>query len=114
MNSYFRYTKNSNVNNFYPLYSNYVNSYKNQINSSNSDEQRNQNKNGTKIYDNYTINFRKININQINYDPKNKNASLQEEILSPNIEDSRPSIPIPLYYDDTRYRNFYNFNHNYF
>ena len=113
MNSYFRYTKNSNVNNFYPLYSNYVNSYKNQINSSNSEEQRNQNKNGTKIYDNYTINFRKININQINYDPKNKNASLQEEILSPNVEDSRPSIPIPLYYDDTRYRNFYNFNHNY-
>ena len=112
MNNYIPYNPNSIVNNFYPLYSNNpINNYPNKrINSS---EQKNQNKTRKEIYNNYNDNLFNVNIKTINSDQKNKNVSLQEEILSPNIEDNRPSIPIPIYYDDTGYKYFYNFNFNY-
>ena len=109
MNNYIPYNVNSIKNNFYPLYSNnQFNNYPFQ--NTNSSEQKNQNKNGKELYNFYRSNS--YNINSINPNPKNKNVSLQEEILSPNIEDNRPSIPVPIYYDDTRYKNFYNFNFN--
>ena len=110
MNNYFHYNQIYNKNNFYPLYSsNPINL--NQYQSNNSSEQKNQSK--KEIYNNYDNNLYNIKNNSNNHDQKNKNVSLQEEILSPNIEDNRPSIPVPIYNDDTRYNNFYNFNFNY-
>ena len=112
MNNYIPYNPNSNKNNFYPYYSNNPNDIFNHQ-KGNSNEQKNQNSNRKDVYNIYNSYFHNINYNAINSDKKNKNVSLQDEILSPNIEDSRPTMPAPIYYDDTRYKNFYNFNLGY-
>ena len=110
MNNYFQFNHFYGKHNFYPPYSNNpINLNKYQL--SNSIEQKNQNKKEMhNIYDNNLYNVKN---NSINAEQKVKNVSLQEEILSPNIEDNRPSIPVPIYNDDSRYKNFYNFNYNY-
>ena len=112
MNNYIPYNPNSIRNNYYPLDS--INSLSNKFPFLNfsPNEQRNQNKSTSKIHTIHKNNFFNDFSNSTNNVPKNKNVSLQEQILSPNIEDSRPSIPINIYYDDTRYKNFINWNYN--
>ena len=112
MNNYIPYNPNSIRNNYYPLDS--INSLSNKFPFLNFslNEQRNQNKSTSKIYTVHNNNFFNDFPNSTNNSPKNKNVSLQEQILSPNIEDSRPSIPINIYYDDSRYKNFINWNYN--
>ena len=113
MNNYIQYNQNSMKNNIHPLYSNNSNIFSH-YQYSNSNEQKNQSHNRKEIYNIYNNNnWHNINPNPINSGQKNKNVSLQDEILSPNIEDNRPYMPIPIYYDDTGYKNFYNFNINY-
>ena len=112
MNNYIPYNQNSIRTNYYPLDS--YNSIGNKFPflNFNLNEPRNQNKSTSKIYPVHNNNFFNDFTNSANIAPKNKNVSLQEEILSPNIEDSRPSIPINIYYDDSRYKNFMNYNYN--
>ena len=110
MSNYIQYNQNSIRNNFYQLNSFNPTGNKFPFLNINSNEHKNQNKSTSKIYTMHNVNFFNSLVNSTNV-PKDKNASLQEEILSPNIEDSRPSIPINIYYDDTRYNNFLNFNY---
>ena len=112
MNNYIPYNQNSIRTNYYP--SDSYNSIGNKFPflNFNLNEPRNQNKSTSKIYPVHNNNFFNDFTNSANIAPKNKNVSLQEEILSPNIEDSRPSIPINIYYDDSRYKNFMNYNYN--
>ena len=113
MNNYIPYNPISIKNNFYPYYLYNQNNNKYPLQSLNVKEQKTPNVNKSEIYHIYNKNFQNINSNiNTNYEQKNKNDSLQDQILSPNIEDSRPSFPAPIYYDDTRYINFLNYNYN--
>ena len=104
-----QYLQNINKNTPYFQYPNNQMNYYNQITNKNKDEKKQypQNKKND-IYNIYNsnINSINININTINLPNKNnKKISLQDEILSPNIEDNRPRPPTSNYYDDY---NFYS------
>ena len=113
MSNYFPYSQNGL--NHYILSSNNSTNYF-QYQFANVNEQKRQNKNKSAFYNFYNnnINNVNININELNSEPNKINkGSLQEQILSPTIEDTRPKFPIPIYHDDTQYNNFVNFNRNY-
>ena len=97
-------------------YSKYQNNYNNQnlANKNPKDFNYYQMKRN-RIYNIYNsnINSINININTINLPNKNnKTPSLQDEILSPNIEDYRPRPPSSNYYDDYNYYSKRNLNYN--
>jgi Dullard-like phosphatase family protein len=97
-------------------YSKYQNNYNNQnlANKNQKDFNYYQMKRN-RIYNIYNsnINSINININTINLPNKNnKTPSLQDEILSPNIEDYRPRPPSSNYYDDYNYYSKRNLNYN--
>ena len=96
------YNQNINKNNPYTQYNNQMNYYNQLMNKSKDEKQYIQTKKND-IYNIYNsnINSINININTINLpNQNNKKLSLQDEILSPNIEDHRPRPPTTNYYDD--------------
>jgi hypothetical protein len=102
--NYAPYNYNLNKNLFTNYPSNQLNYYNQMANKNKNDQKFSQNKKND-IYNIYNsnINSINININTINLPNKNnKKTSLQDEILSPNIEDNRPH-PLSNYYDDYNY-----------
>ena len=105
--NYTPYNQILNKNNLYnPYASNQMNYYAQYMNKNKDEKQYIPNKKND-VYNIYNsnINSINININTINLpNQNNKKISLQEEILSPNIEDHRTRPPSYNYYDDY---NFY-------
>ena len=87
-------------NNHYNIYpKNQLDYYNQVLRNQNARYQQNKNNGVYNVY-NSNINNINININTINLANKNKKNSLQDEILSPNIEDNRPRPSNSNYYDD--------------
>ena len=109
--NYTLYSQNINQNNQYNLYpQNQINYYTQMLRNQNARYSQNKNNDIYNIY-NSNINSINININTINLANKNRKNTLQDEILSPNIEDHRPR-PTSNYYDDNYYSRKSNFNYN--
>ena len=102
----------SNQYNIYPK--NQIDYYNQMVRNQIARYPQNKNNDVYNVY-NSNINNINININTINVTKRNKNSSLQDEILSPNIEDHRPRPPTTNYYDDENiYLTKTNYNLKYY
>jgi hypothetical protein len=110
--SYAQTIYRSNQYNIYPK--NQLEYYNQVLRNQNARYQQNKNNGVYNVY-NSNINNINININTINLANKNKKNSLQDEILSPNIEDTRPRPSASnYYYDDNFYSTKMNYNIKYY